>query len=212
MSATDPNPIPTGSTEGTGDPPFTPTEFQRKAEEIIRALDVLESGIPFLQQHHPASLPFITAHRSVPDGFLGTAVATTKRQPVLQRPGAPATERGGDVLQFLEAFKPVRVRVRQFGRNLDFTMGLERSNLAADCLTTYSLARRLVKDPSNGGLGEHVLAMKRDLGRFHRRRKDTPPSPPAPVPATPATTPPSTATPPANINPPATPVNGAAGH
>jgi hypothetical protein len=215
MSATDPKPIPSGSPDGAGDPLFTPTKFQLKAEEAIRAMEAIEADLPFFQQHHPASVPFITAHRSVPDAFLATTVGSVNQESTLQRPGAPATDRGREVLQFVDAYKQVTVRARQFMRNLRFTVDLERANLASDCLTTYALAQRLAKDPANGNLGEHVLAMKRDLGRALRRRKkgtQTPSSPPAPVPTTPATTPPSTATPPANINPPATPVNGAAGH
>jgi hypothetical protein len=82
---------------------------------------------------------------------------------------------GHDVLQFIEAFRPVLNKVAALGRNIKFTMSSRKAALAADALRVYDLAKSVARDPRKAPVFAHVKIMKRDLNRNGRRKKKLPP-------------------------------------
>jgi hypothetical protein len=183
------------------------TANQQLADELSAMLDQFEAKVPDFEQQHPLTLPFVRAHRFVPTSFLGSAIAAVDASPELQGVKKLDVDEGREVLQFMDAFRPIEVKLLSLAKGLHYTIEARRAGLAANSLQIYAISKGVVRDPASAPLIGRVQAMKQDLGRSNRKKKggqQTPgtttagttspagPTPvvpvPAPIPAAPAST------------------------
>ena len=199
-------PSPQGSPPDVGIPTLTMTANQQLADELSAMLDQFEAKVPNFEQQHPLTLPFVRAHRFVPTSFLGSAIAAVAASPELQGVKKLDVDEGREVLQFMDAFRPIEVKLLSLAKGLHYTIEARRSGLAANSLQIYAISKGVVRDPASAPLIDHLAAMKHDLGRSNRKKggQQTPgtttagttspasPTPvvpvPAPIPAAPAST------------------------
>lgn len=154
---------------------LTTTRYQELAAQFIASLDALTATIPKLELEQPAALSVVGGRLNVPDAFLGSSIATVEQTPEIQPLNTLDVAAGHDVLQFIEAFRPVLDKVAAVGRHIRFTMRSRKSVLAGDALRVYNLAKSVARDPRNAAVAAHVKNMKRDLNRSGRPKKAVPP-------------------------------------
>jgi hypothetical protein len=171
-----------------GPPKLTVTQNQELADELSALLDTFEAKVPNFEQLHPSTLPFVRAHRFVPTPFLGSVIAAVAETPELQGVNKLDVNQAREVLQFIDAFRPIEEKLLALAHGIHFTIEMRRAGLAADALQIYSIAKGVIRDPGSAPLVQHIETMKRDLGRSRPKKKkpDTPATPPG------TTTPPST--------------------
>jgi hypothetical protein len=154
---------------------LTTTRYQEIAAQFMSGLDTLTAIIPNLEVEHPSAVDTVQGHLSIPDAFLGSTIAAVEQTAGLQAVNQLDVPAGHDVLQFIDAFRPVVEKVNALGRNLKFTMSSRKSVLAFDALRVYEVAKGLARDPRNAPLVAHVKTMKRDLNRPGRPASKIPP-------------------------------------
>lgn len=172
---TTPNTNPTATETGGASTPevtITPTltRAQELAEQFMGELDRIAGIIPKLDVKHRSTANFVRSHQSVPNEFLVSSVAAVEQNAELQALNKLKPDEAREVLQFIEAFRPVVDKLHDFARNLLFTMNSRKAVVASDALHIYSVAKRISVDASNASLAAHVENMKRDLDRPGRPR------------------------------------------
>jgi hypothetical protein len=154
---------------------LTTTRYQEIAAQFMSGLDTLTATIPNLEVEHPSVIDTVQGHLAIPDAFLGSTIAAVEQTAHLQALDQLDIPAGHDVLQFIDAFRPVFEKVNALARNLKFTMASRKSVLAFDALRIYEIAKGLARDPRNAPLAAHVKVMKRDLNRPGRPAPKLPP-------------------------------------
>jgi hypothetical protein len=173
---TSPNPERTANQATDGTTTTTITRYQELAAQFMSGLDALTAAtIPGLEMEHATLLDTVRGHQTIPDVFLGSSIAAVEQTPEIQAMNTLDVAAGHDVLQFIEAFRPVLNKVAALGRNIKFTMSSRKAALAADALRVYDLAKSVARDPRKAPVFAHVKIMKRDLNRNGRRKKKLPP-------------------------------------
>lgn len=154
-------------TDGTpGNTTFaTTTRYQEIAAQFMSGLDALTALLPKLEAEHGTTINTVKGHLTVPNVFLASTIAAVEQTPDLQAFQDLDVVAGHDVLQFIEAFRPVANKVNALGRSLEFTMDSRKSALVVNALRVYDLAKSVARNPRNAALGAHVKTMKRDLNR-----------------------------------------------
>lgn len=168
-----------------GDPPASPTpvptptvtHYQQVAAQMSAALSSAAALIASFESPHGSTLAFVRSHRSVPVDFISTAVTTVEATPELQSVNKFDVTEARDVLQFLDAFRPVVDQLEALRVDLKFTMDSRKAAVAADALQIYAIAKGVARDPSSAALLAHVNNMKRDLGRTRPKTREKAPAP-----------------------------------
>jgi len=191
MDTTDTStPTPTGSPRDLSTADFTVTKYQELADNHSKGLDALIATVPHFEQRHESSEAFVFGHLAIPEDFVSSTVAAVHENPGFQRYAALDVLQGRNATQFLDAYRPISEKLMAQGRDLAFTCDAIFANLASSSLDTYAIAKRVVRNPENAGLTQHVARMKRTLGRSGNRKKAAPKGTPNPAPG--STPPPST--------------------
>lgn len=149
-------------------PTPTITHYQQLADAFSKALDEIATSVPRLEGEHPATVGFVRSHQNIPNEFLATAIAAVEQTPELQGVNKLDVTTARDTLQFIEAFRPMQDKVMTFAKNLKFTVGSRKANLAADALQIYFIAKGVARDPGAAAVSSLVQNLKRDLGRRGR--------------------------------------------
>lgn len=217
MDTTDTNtPTPTGGPGDLSTADFTVTKYQELADNHSKGLDALIATVPHFEQRHESSEAFVFGHLAIPEDFVSSTVAAVHENPGFQRYAALDVLQGRNATQFLDAYRPISEKLMAQGRDLAFTCDAIFANLASSSLDTYAIAKRVVRNPENAGLTQHVARMKRTLGRGNRK-KAAPKGTPKPAPGTtstggtpptggttsPGSSTPGSSSPPVTTNPPA---------
>jgi hypothetical protein len=164
----------------TDQPTVALTPYQQTAvgviaeiEKIVAAIPNLEAGIP------PAMVKFVRGHLNVPTEFLATALASLEQSEALQGTKLFDVTATRDILQYLEAFKPVLDKVWSLGDTLAFTLWSKKAAGAASAYRIYGMSKQIaLMGGGNTATASHVSNMKRDLGRSGRKKKaQTQPTP-----------------------------------
>ena len=177
----------------------TVTHYQQIAANLSKALGELLVLIPNFVQSHPTTKGFVRTHQNVPIEFVATAIAAVDSNPELQgMPGFDVTQ-ARDVLQFVEAFRPLMDKLTAAAKNLKFTIDARRAEINTGALQIYGIAKQVARDPQSTTVSSHVDNLKRDLGRtgVGRKRKvkvTAAPTTAAPTPTTPVSTTPTPST------------------
>lgn len=169
-----------------GDPPASPppsvptptvTYYQQVAAQMSAALSNAAALIASLESPHTSTIGFVRSHSGVPANFIATAATAVVAAPVLQSVSKFDVDEARDVLQFLEAFRPVVDQIEALGVDVKFTMDSRKATVAADALQIYAIAKGVARDPSSAALLAHVNNMKRDLGRTRPKTREKAPAP-----------------------------------
>lgn len=143
----------------------TTTRYQEIAAQFMSGLDALTAILPKLEAAHGTTIKAVQGHQNVPNAFLASSIAAVEQAPDVQAFQDFDVAAGHDVLQFIEAFRPVTNKVIALGRSLEFTMSSRKSALVVEAFRLYDLAKSVARNPRNAALGAHVQTMKRDLKR-----------------------------------------------
>src|SRR5258707_200120 len=138
-------------------PSPTPTHYGQLAAQISAALIELAKLFPTLEGQHPLTQTFVRTHQNVPIDFIQTVTSAVASTAVLQGVNKFDVAQGRDVVQFVQAFKPVYDELITLARNLKFTIDSRRASMAADSLQMYNIAKGIARDPSSTDVLSHVL-------------------------------------------------------
>ena len=206
MDTTSTTPTPTGSPGDFSTADFTVTKYQEKADELSKGLDVLIATVPHFEQRHESSEAFVFAHAGIPGDFVNSTVATVHENPGFQRFATVDVTEGRNGMQYIDAYRPIADKLVAQGRDLHYTLDAIFAALASNSLDTYAIAKRVVRNPENAALTQHVARMKHTLGRSGQKKNGAAPKG-TPNPSTGGTTPgsstPGSSSPPVTTNPPA---------
>jgi hypothetical protein len=146
-------------------PTPTVTHYQQVATQVSAALSEALSLIASFEAPHTSTAGFVRTHKTVPVEFISTAIAVVESTPELQSVKKFDVNEARDVLQFIEAFRPVVDLIDSLARDLKFTVDTRKAKVAADALQIYDIAKGVARDPNSASLQTHLLNLKRDLGR-----------------------------------------------
>jgi len=147
----------------------TVTHYQQVAAQVGAALHEALSRIASFEAPHPSTLRVVRTHRIIPTEFIATAIAVVEATPELQSVRKFDVDEARDVLQFIDAFRPIVDLIDSLARDLRYTIGARKAKVAADALQIYEIAKGVARDPDSAALQTHLQNLKRDLGRSHPR-------------------------------------------
>jgi hypothetical protein len=113
----------------------------------------------------------------VPPEFVSTVAAAVESNDAIARVKAFDVNDARNVLQFVEAFRPLVDDAAALAAGLDFTVKAQYARVAAQSLDIYAITKRLTRG-GDGTIQRIAQNMRRDLGRFrvHPRDKATTPT------------------------------------
>jgi hypothetical protein len=112
-------------------------------------------------------------HQAVPPEFIGTVAASVDPRQVGTNVFDPADAQ--NVLQVVEAFRPLVDDAFALATGLDFTVKAQYARVAAGALDAYAIAKRLARS-SDASTKLRVQNMRRDLGCTRVRPRDKAPT------------------------------------
>ena len=162
----------TESSNANGEP--TLTRFHELAAQLKTAIAAVMAEIPKFQLGNDAKERFISAHQAVPPEFIHTVAASIDPQQV----GANVFDAADalNVLQFVEAFRPIVDDATALAATLDHTVKAQYARVAAAALNTYAIEKRLAQR-GDAATKLRVQNMQRDLGRSRVRPRIKTPAP-----------------------------------
>jgi hypothetical protein len=164
------------------------TNFQQIADQLMLDVDRITAAIPKLEAgSHISTVKFVRGHLNIPNAFFASAISAVEQIEALSRTGLFDSATGRETLQYVEAFKPLLVKLAALYDQLAYTLQSLKATLAADALRIYGLSKEIGLKPGNLATASVAASMKQDLGRKGGRKpKDKSPAPPA-TPTTPTT-------------------------
>ena len=157
---------------GNGEP--TLTRFQQLAGQLKTAIGAVMAEIPQFEAGHNGKARSISAHQTVPPEFIGTVAASIDPQQIGANVFDPADAQ--NVLQFVEAFRPLVDEAVALASGLDAAVKSQYARVAAGALDAYAIEKRLART-GDASLKLRVQNMRRDLGRTRVRPRDKAPAP-----------------------------------
>jgi hypothetical protein len=157
----------------------TITHYQQLAGQLATSMNAVLAEIPKFEMPQRSKTRSVGHRQSVPPDFIGDATAAVKSSEVSLIKVLDPTE-VQNLLQFVEAFKPLVEVSAALAAGLDFTVKVQYSRAASAALDAYAIAKRLALN-GDGSMQRHVQNMSRSLGRKqpHPRAKAKAPAPPA---------------------------------
>lgn len=168
---------------GGGVPLVTPTvtHYQEVAATFIAMFDQNVATIPHLQSKHASTKNFVLGHLNVPDKFITTAIDSVELNPELQNVNRLDVAAARDMLQYNEAMRLVRDRVKAFYDDLQYTMNSKKAHVVSGALQIYDVAQGLSRHPNSGPLTYVVSNLRQAFGSRGRKKKVESEPPPAPA-------------------------------
>jgi len=158
-------------------PALTVTKYQTMADEAGRVLEAFIANLPHYQLPDEVAVQAVYGYLSIPDEFLGGAVAAVDQSPVLQSVEKLSVRQAREALLFRDAFLPIAKKVQEIGNTLEFTIDFRLAKQKADALQIYAVAKALARDTKNPAADTHVANMRRYLRRGRvAKRKNAPPA------------------------------------
>jgi hypothetical protein len=144
--------------------------IDRIAGDVNRLLDEIIETIPDLDTPHPLNSKDARAARTVSRDFLVRLIHATEELPDLEDFGFLRPEEAREVLQFIDAFRPIADRLAVLLKTLNHTMAARKAKIAIAAMNTYMMAKRYARRPQNAALSLHVERLRQALGRTNRKR------------------------------------------
>jgi len=154
----------------------TVTHYQQLAAQLKSAIAAVMAEIPKFEMSHDLKARFVSVHQSVPPEFINTVTAAVESNETIARVKAFDVDDARNVLQFVEAFRPLVDDAAALAAGLDFTVKAQYARVAASSLDVYAITKRLTRN-GDGTIQRIALNMRRDLGRFRVHPRDKTPAP-----------------------------------
>ena len=153
-----------GTPPDAGAPKLTLTQYQQLADALSADLDSLATKMPTIDQTPEAIAPLLRSNRNVPTPAIGSAIAAVAETAELQGSNQLDVSVAREVMQFIEAFRPIETKLLGMANQLHVTMEAKRATVAAGARKVYKIAKSVSPGPADP-LSEHVRSMKRDFAR-----------------------------------------------
>ena len=143
----------------------SPSYYVTLVIEFMEVFDRLTEILPKLEAAEAASAQAVRRNLSVPDNFCLMVVNAVEQTPELDAARKLDPVLARNHLEFLDAFRPLDVKVAEFSRRLTHALRAVKSQVATASLQIYRIAQGLASDGTSPGLRALVDAMKRELKR-----------------------------------------------
>jgi hypothetical protein len=147
-----------------GDGTFTITHHRQAAEDFLKALATVSAMIPLLEAANAAEVEFVRTHQNVPVAFIQTAIAGVEQTPELQTFTELDPVLSAEMLQFIEAFRPVLHQATTFTDSLKFTLDWKVAKLTHGALACYQIVKGAVRGRRSASAVSLLANLTRDLG------------------------------------------------
>ncbi|MCU1244170.1 MAG: hypothetical protein JWN02_80 [Acidobacteria bacterium] len=165
------------STDSPGGPPLsttTITHYQRVAAEALRLIDALRAVIPEVEV--PAGLKLDSGTPILKEEFLAGAQAMYDHSTDLHTLPMLDLSTVGDTLQYMEAFRPVILRLQAEILNLKLQFKVRKAGAARAALIVYGAAKLISRAAPGIDLDLGLRNLKSHLPRSKKTRQRTTPS------------------------------------
>ena len=151
------------------------------AQELIDKIRALRDTVPnLIIPPSPTANQRLTSAATVSPDFVELTVTTTKNSPDLTRGGATDPDQVRDLLNYAEAYGAVAAELQAFLKFLNHSVWVAKNKAGRHALATYSLAKRLAKEPETSYLAPAAEAMRHKLGKRGRNKSQAEPAPGTP--------------------------------
>ena len=158
------NPQAEGTPPDAGAPKLTLTQYQQLADSLSADLDAFAAKMPTIDQS-PMLAALLKANRSVPTPAIGNAIAAVAESPALQSSKQLDVDAAREVVQFIEAFRPIETKLLGIANQLHIAIEGKRATIADGVRKVYTVLKGLTFNRPGDPLAKHAAKMKRD---FHR--------------------------------------------
>ena len=165
------NPQLEGTPPDAGAPKLTLTQYQQLADSLSADLDAFLAKMPTIEQT-PMLAALLKANRSVPTPAIGNAIAAVVSSPALQSTKQLDVDAAREVVQFIEAFRPIETKLLGIANQLHIAIEGKRATIADGVRKVYTVLKGLTFNRPGDPLEKHAEKMKRDFSH-------TPPKPKA---------------------------------
>ena len=155
-----------GTPPDAGAPKLTLTQYQQLADALSANLDTFVASMPTFDQAPETVKPLLRSNRSVPTTLIGNAIAAVAESATLQSVKQLDVSQAREVMQFIEAFRPIETKLLGIANQLHVTIEAKRATVADGVRKIYSIAKSVTTNRPGDPLSQHVANMKRD---FHKR-------------------------------------------
>ena len=148
------------------------------AQALMEKIEALKQDIPnFTVPPSRKENNRLTSAASVPADFVEMTLAATQNSTHLARGGTMDPDQVRDLISYAEAYAPAVAQLKAMMQFLQHSVIVARNKAGRQALTTYSLAKRLSKQPEASYLAPIADAMKHALGRKSRKTQPAPQTP-----------------------------------
>jgi hypothetical protein len=146
-----------------GAPKLTLTQYQQLADSLSADLDSFAAKMPTIDLAPEAIETLLKANRNVPTPAIGSAIAAVAASPALQGTKQLDVDVAREVLQFIEAFRPIQTKLQTLTDQLHLTIETKRAVIGGGVRKIYKVVQT-VSTP-NDSLAGHARNLKRDFAR-----------------------------------------------
>lgn len=146
-----------------GAPKLTLTQYQQMADSLSADLDSFAAKMPTIDLAPEAIKALLKANRNVPTPAIGSAIAAVAASPALQGTRQLDVDVAREVLQFIEAFRPIETKLQSLTDQLHLTIETKRAVIGGGVRKIYKVVKT-VSSP-NDPLEGHARNLKRDFAR-----------------------------------------------
>lgn len=148
------------------------TSYAEAAQAFVEELRRMRQKIPhFVIPTIKGGRQTLSSAASVAPEFVELATVARTNHPVLARGEETTAAESRDLMAYADAFAPVAAELEAMAQYVRFSTDAAKNKAGYAALTTYALARRLVRRPEHAGLAPHVAAMRRAFGSRGKRVK-----------------------------------------
>lgn len=165
---------PSGTNPESPAPVYSPNPSDLLAAELLAVLNDFAARVPGLSSPHSSTAGRVRSQRTISKPFMRSAIFATEEFANLQATGALGIGAAREGLQFVDAFKPVLLKLKTLTQDMGFTIELRTAEVADAALRIYGIAKILARDPASAELGGHAAILKKRLGRKGGRKKKPP--------------------------------------
>jgi hypothetical protein len=160
-----------GTPPDAGAPKLTLTQYQQLADALSADLDTFATKMPTFDQAPETVKPLLRSNRSVPTTLIGNAIAAVAESATLQSVKQLDVSKAREVMQFIEAFRPIETKLLGIANQLHVAIEAERATVADGVRKIYSIAKSVTSNRPGDPLSKHVANMKRDVTPRKRSTK-----------------------------------------
>jgi hypothetical protein len=148
------------------------TSYSEGAQAFVEQLRRMREAIPhFVMPTAKGGRKPLASAGSVPPAFVELTTVARTNTPELGRGGTMSPAETRDLMAYADAYEPVCNEIEAMAEFVRFSIAAARYKAGKEALTTYAVARRLVRSAEHAALAPYVAEMRRVLGNRGKRLK-----------------------------------------